>query len=817
MTAADTTDTSKASGDSAGGFSGLGLAPELLAALAAVGYETPTPIQVTAIPHLLAGRDLLGQAQTGTGKTAAFALPMLQRLELDRLEVQGLVLAPTRELALQVTEAMKTYAQGMRGVRILTVYGGAPIGAQLSKIERGVHIVVGTPGRVMDCIRRGALKLDAVAMVALDEADEMLRMGFIDDVEWILGHTPDKRQTALFSATMPGPIRRVAERYLKNPVTAAVQEATRTVADIEQRVVCVYPRDKLDTLTRMLEVEPTEAVLVFARTQADCADLADALEYRGFAAAPLHGGMSQSQREDVVARLRSGRLRLVVATDVAARGLDVDHVSHVINMGPPPDPETYVHRIGRTGRAGRTGVAVLFLTPRERHVRGAIERFTRQRMVEVGIPSNQDISEGRAARLSEAIQTRIEDRDLSVYRAAIEELIDSLGLDPLDVAAALAHLATREQPLVVDGPAPHAVGYRPGAHGDADVVRKGARAPAKPKAIAVPGSKPAPDSDSVPQKIKKNKKARAAELAAQIAAAALEAKAAAELEATLADAEQAAVDAATKVAPKKKTKSKAVAQVAPEPAPEPAPAEETAEASPQKTKAAPKKKAKAAAPEIVSEPAPEPEPESAPEPVTAKPKLRAKAKAEVAEAAPAPAAPSEPPAPKKRVAATTPPVAKAAPVAKAVSVAKAAPAAKTTPAPSAPKAASKAKPSSEGARPTPPPGAAMVNLWISQGSKVGLGPGDIVGAIVKEAGVPNEAIGPIDIRSNHTLVEVDRKYAAQILARMSETRLRGRPASFRPAREPSDGPPPKTKGGGLDAPRRKAPKARTKPADHAKR
>jgi ATP-dependent RNA helicase DeaD len=792
MTAAKT-DTPANSSDTAAGFEALGLAPELLAALSAVGYEQPTAIQVTAIPHLLAGRDVLGQAQTGTGKTAAFALPMLQRLDLGRIEVQGLVLTPTRELALQVTEAIKTYAQRLGAVRIMTVYGGAPIGAQLTRIERGVHIVVGTPGRVMDCIRRGALKLDSVKMVALDEADEMLRMGFIDDVEWIVGHTPDNRQTALFSATMPGPIRRVAERYLKNPITAAVQEATRTVADIEQRVLCVYPRDKLDALTRMLEVEPSEAVLVFARTQADCADLSDALEYRGFAAAPLHGGMSQSQREDVVRRLRSGRLRLVVATDVAARGLDVEHVSHVINMGPPPDPETYVHRIGRTGRAGRTGIAVLFLTPRERHVRGAIERFTRQRMVEVGIPTNQEISEGRAARLSEAIQSRIEDRDLSVYRAAIEELVDSLGLDPLDVAAALAHLATREQPLVVDGPEPYAVGYRPSPAGSADVVRKGARAPAKPK--AAPGSKPAPDSDSVPQKIKKNKKARAAELAAQIAAAALEAKATAELEATLAASEQAAIDAASKAAPKKKAKSKAAAhELAPEPA--------SAEPAPAKAKA--KAKGKAAAHELA------PQPEIAPEPAAAatKPKARARATTPVAEVESAATAPSAPPAPKKKAAAAkTAPVAAPAPASKPAPVAKPAPAAKSP----------QSKPAPEGARPTPPAGAATVNLWISQGSKVGLGPGDIVGAIVKEANVPNAAIGPIDIRANHTLVEVDRDFAAQILARMAETRLRGRPASFRPAREPGEGAPPKAKGGGLDAPRRKSPKPRAKPPARGKR
>ncbi|MCB9727197.1 MAG: DEAD/DEAH box helicase [Deltaproteobacteria bacterium] len=513
MTAAETPESPNASG----GFAALGLAPALLEALAAVGYENPTAIQVAAIPHLLAGRDLLGQAQTGTGKTAAFALPMLQRLDLDRIEVQGLVLTPTRELALQVTEAIKTYAQRLGPVRIMTVYGGAPIGAQLTRIERGVHIVVGTPGRVMDCIRRGALQLDAVRMVALDEADEMLRMGFIDDVEWIVGHTPDKRQTALFSATMPGPIRRVAEHYLKNPITAAVQEATRTVADVEQRVLCVYPRDKLDALTRMLEVEPSEAVLVFARTQAECADLADALEYRGFASAPLHGGMSQSQREDVVRRLRSGRLRLVVATDVAARGLDVEHVSHVINMGPPPDPETYVHRIGRTGRAGRTGVAVLFLTPRERHIRGQIERFTRQRMVEVGIPTNDELAEGRALRLQAAVRFRLEETDLADYRAAMEQLVEALDVDPLDVAAALAHLVTREQPLVVDGPEPRAVGHRPEVtHRSARpaapaVVRKSTR-PARAPVVEDAASEP-PAAAEVPPP-KKRKPRAAAEAAA---------------------------------------------------------------------------------------------------------------------------------------------------------------------------------------------------------------------------------------------------------------------------------------------------------------
>jgi ATP-dependent RNA helicase DeaD len=767
MTAAKN-DSRPNSPDTTGGFESLGLAPELLRALADVGYDTPTPIQVSAIPHLLAGRDLLGQAQTGTGKTAAFALPMLQRLDLDQVLVQGLVLTPTRELALQVTEAMKSYATHLGAVRLLTVYGGAPIGAQLSRIERGVHIVIGTPGRVMDCIRRGALKLDNVQMVALDEADEMLRMGFIDDVEWIVGHTPESRQTALFSATMPGPIRRVAEHYLKNPITAAVHEATRTVAEVEQRVICVYPRDKLDALTRLLEVEPSEAVLIFARTQADCADLADALEYRGFAAAPLHGGMSQAQREDVVRRLRSGRLRLVVATDVAARGLDVEHVSHVINMGPPPDPETYVHRIGRTGRAGRTGVTILFLTPRERHVRGAIERFTRQRMVEVGIPSNVELAHGRAQRLRESIERRIEDRDLSDYRAAIEGFVDEMGLDPLDVAAALAHLATREQPLVVDGPEPYAVGYRPDPAAKSEAVHRTARLPAKPKAIAVPGTVAPPDSDSVPQKIKKNKKARAAELAAQIALAELEARAKAELEAEVAAAQAAALAEHTEVAPKKKTKAKAAAAAV-----EPPPAE-AAEAAEPAAKAPAKAKAKAPAKDSPA----------APEPAT---KVPAAAKPEPATKAPAAAKPE--------------------PATKAPAAAK--------PQPTAPKA----QPAPTKSRPTPaaPAGPATVALWISQGSKVGLGPGDIVGAVVKEANVPNAAIGAIDIRSNHTLIEVDRAYAAQILARMSETRLRGRPASFRPARDPSEGPPPKTKGGGLDAPRRKSPKSGPKPAGRAKR
>ena len=339
-------------------FTDLGLAPALLAAIDDAGYEAATAIQARTIPALLAGRDLIGQAQTGTGKTAAFALPILQTLEVGTAAVQALVLTPTRELAIQVAEAIHTYSKRMGHVRALPVYGGQPMSQQIRRLKAGVHVVVGTPGRIMDHLRRGTLRFDALRTVVLDEADEMLRMGFIDDVEWILGQMPAERQTALFSATMPPPIKKIAERHLRDPERIEVERTALTLPAIEQRYLNVTERQKLDALTRVLEVEAPEAALVFVRTKTSAADVGERLQARGYAAEAMHGDMTQAAREQTIRRLRGGQLEIVVATDVAARGLDVERITHVVNYDVPHDAESYVHRIGRTGRAGAPGAPV---------------------------------------------------------------------------------------------------------------------------------------------------------------------------------------------------------------------------------------------------------------------------------------------------------------------------------------------------------------------------------------------------------------------------------------------------------------------------
>ncbi|HEX6863504.1 MAG TPA: DEAD/DEAH box helicase, partial [Thermoanaerobaculia bacterium] len=359
-------------------FESLGLSEPILKAIAEVGYEAPTPIQAKTIPAMMAGRDLIGQAQTGTGKTAAFAIPILEKIDPSSPEVQALVLAPTRELAIQVAEAVHTYSKHLGRIGVIPVYGGQPIQLQLKRLQRGVHVVVGTPGRIMDHLRRGTLRLDALRIVVLDEADEMLRMGFIDDVEWILAQAPPERQTALFSATLPREVRRIAERHLKKPVSIEIERPTLTVPAIEQRYLNVSPQQKLDALTRILETEPTEAVLIFTRTKTGAAELSERLQGRGYAAEAMHGDMNQAQRESVIRRLKAGQVEIVVATDVAARGLDVERITHVVNYDIPNDVEAYVHRIGRTGRAGRSGVAVLFVQPRERRMMAEIERYTGQ-------------------------------------------------------------------------------------------------------------------------------------------------------------------------------------------------------------------------------------------------------------------------------------------------------------------------------------------------------------------------------------------------------------------------------------------------------
>jgi ATP-dependent RNA helicase DeaD len=436
-------------------FERLALAPAILKAVADVGYELPSPIQAQAIPPLLEGRDLLGQAQTGTGKTAAFALPLLSRLDLARAEPQLLVLTPTRELAIQVAEALQTYARHLPGFHVLPVYGGQGMAAQLRGLHRGAHVVVGTPGRILDHLRRGTLKLGGLAAVVLDEADEMLRMGFIEDVESILGQTPEQRQTALFSATMPREIRRVAQRYLRDPVEIRIESRTTTVEAIRQRYWQVRNLHKLDALTRILEGEEFDAMLVFVRTRTETTGLAEKLEARGYDAAPLNGDMQQAERERTVDRLRQGRLDILVATDVAARGLDVPRISHVINYDIPTDTEAYVHRIGRTGRAGRKGEAILFVAPREKHLLSAIERATGQRIDAMQLPSREDIADRRIGRFKDLITETLEAQDLDFFEELVEAYQSEHDVGLSEIAAALAYLLQRERPLVVEaGAAP---------------------------------------------------------------------------------------------------------------------------------------------------------------------------------------------------------------------------------------------------------------------------------------------------------------------------------------------------------------------------
>jgi ATP-dependent RNA helicase DeaD len=448
-------------------FAALGLPEPLLSALSEVGYETPSPIQAQAIPVLLQGHDLLGQAQTGTGKTAAFALPLLARIDPAASHPQLLVLAPTRELALQVAEAMQTYARFLPGFHVLPVYGGQGMGTQLNQLRRGVQVVVGTPGRVMDHIRRGTLDVSRLQSLVLDEADEMLRMGFIDDVEWILEHTPAERQIALFSATMPAEVRRVAERHLRDPRLVQIAARTTTAENIRQRYWSVGGLHKLDALTRILENETFDGVIIFVRTKTQTAELAEKLSARGFAAEALNGDVPQQQRERTVERLRDGKLDILVATDVVARGLDVKRVSHVINYDIPYDTESYVHRIGRTGRAGAAGDAILFVAPRERRMLRTIERATGQRIDPMDLPSVQDINSKRTERFKARIRETIAEADLALYYRLVSELEQEDEFDGLQIAAALAHLAQGGQPMLLEASAPGAEQARAGDAGGA--------------------------------------------------------------------------------------------------------------------------------------------------------------------------------------------------------------------------------------------------------------------------------------------------------------------------------------------------------------
>ncbi|MDE2347617.1 MAG: DEAD/DEAH box helicase, partial [Gammaproteobacteria bacterium] len=430
-------------------FRDLALSEPVLAALTDVGYESPSPIQAATIPVLLSGADMLGQAQTGTGKTAAFALPALSKLDLSVKDPQVLVLVPTRELALQVAEAFQRYAAHLKGFHVLPIYGGQSYQPQLNALRRGVHVIVGTPGRVIDHIGRGTLKLERLTMLVLDEADEMLQMGFVDAVESILEQTPPGRQVALFSATMAAPIRRIAQKHLRTPVEVTIRSKTSTATNIRQRYWLVSGVHKLDALTRILEAETFDGMLVFTRTKQSTVELAEKLEARGFATAPLNGDIAQPLRERTVARFKAGQIDILVATDVAARGLDVERISHVVNYDVPYDSESYVHRIGRTGRAGRSGEAILFIAPRERNMLRVIERATRQTVEQMNLPSVDSVNVKRIAKFKQKIVETLASPQAAEYRQIVEQLEAEIGAPLVDIAAALAALAQGPAPLLL--------------------------------------------------------------------------------------------------------------------------------------------------------------------------------------------------------------------------------------------------------------------------------------------------------------------------------------------------------------------------------
>ena len=428
-------------------FAALGLPASLLEALAEVGYENPSPIQQATIPLLLEGHDVVGMAQTGTGKTAAFALPILSRLNPELRSIQAAVLCPTRELAMQVAEAFRTYARKMVGVQVLSVYGGADMRHQLGSLKRGVHIIVATPGRLLDHIERGSVRFDELRTVVLDEADEMLRMGFIDDVDMILSKMPKQRNVALFSATMPPRIRDIAEKHLSEPQEVRIKAKTATNENIEQFFWLVRGTNKLDALSRLLEVEQYDGMIVFVRTRNSTIELADALNARGFSAAPLNGDMSQQARTRTVDDLKKGKLDILVATDVAARGLDVERITHVMNYDIPYDEEAYVHRIGRTGRAGRAGKAILFVAPRERRMLRSIERVTRKPITEMQLPTRKQLIEKRTLGFKAHISEALASEDLGFFKKIVAEVAAEQQRPVEDVAAVLAYLLQQDRPL----------------------------------------------------------------------------------------------------------------------------------------------------------------------------------------------------------------------------------------------------------------------------------------------------------------------------------------------------------------------------------
>lgn len=429
-------------------FADLDLPEPLLKALEDVGYEQASPIQAQAIPHMLDGHDILGHAPTGTGKTAAFALPLLARLDPDSNHVQVLCLTPTRELAIQVAEAFQRYANHLKKFHVLPIYGGQEYGGQIRALKRGVAVVVGTPGRVMDHMRKGNLKLGNLQALVLDEADEMLRMGFIDEVQWILEQTPEKRQMALFSATMPKQIEHIARKHLHDPKRVSIKAKTATAETIRQRYWQATGVHKLDALTRILEVEIFDAILIFVRTKMATTELAERLEARGYATGAMNGDMLQKQREQMVEKLKRGKIDILVATDVAARGLDVDRISHVVNYDIPYDTEAYIHRIGRTGRAGRTGEAILFVAPRERRMLSTIERATKQKIELLELPTKEDVNLQRIAKFKQTITDTLADTNLDFVRNIVQQYQQEHNVPGIEIAAALASMTNGARQLM---------------------------------------------------------------------------------------------------------------------------------------------------------------------------------------------------------------------------------------------------------------------------------------------------------------------------------------------------------------------------------
>lgn len=477
-------------------FSALGLLPAVQSAVDSKGYSVPTPIQAQTIPFLLEGRDVLGQASTGTGKTAAFALPLLSKIDVSRAVPQVLVLAPTRELAIQVAGSFSAYGDQMPGLNVQAIYGGASYYHQLKELRRGVHVIVGTPGRIMDHMRRGTLSLESLRCLILDEADEMLRMGFVEDVRWILEQSPAERQTALFSATMPDAIRRIAQEYLRNPATVTIKSDSSVAPTIRTRFLMVSPREKTDALIRILETEEADGVIVFVKTRETTVRLADELADHGFSAIAINGDMEQKQREHTIEQLRSGRLDVLVATDVAARGLDVQRISHVINFDPPHDAESWVHRIGRTGRAGRTGEAILFLGRHERRYLKILERGTRQGIAEMELPGPGAVNARRKTEFKKQVLEAVGGTNHEIFCGLLKELQQESGRSADEIGAAVAVVLFGDRPFLLPEPTrpprPERQGFRHAADDQGRFQDRPGRRDHRQHPEAGPGRKPQP-------------------------------------------------------------------------------------------------------------------------------------------------------------------------------------------------------------------------------------------------------------------------------------------------------------------------------------